>query len=276
MKSKIIISILTLAMVVVFMPFATVNATAYSVKAYSGISCTSDPSAATAINRIVKKYPNRTYCSGQCWGYAVKVNSTLAKGTSTRYYRGLRFTKKNFLNKCLGVKAGTHLRLSRQSTFSGYRGHSVVLLKVTRSKVYWADNNYYKPNRVAYYSGSVNDFMSWYSTYGYLNMVEKTTSYKTYKTLKVDSTANSSAETIDVDWSGISGSKKYYVYKSSSEDSGFKKIGTTTSTSFTDDSAAAGQTSYYRVEAVKSSGNVYSNTTDSTLTTTSTDTTSAN
>ena len=63
-------------------------------------------------------------------------------------------------------------------------------------------------------------------------------------------------------WSTIIGASKYHVYRSSSEGGPYKYIGSTTETSYTDPSAYAGYTYYYKVKAisrVKTSANsVYS------------------
>ena len=63
-------------------------------------------------------------------------------------------------------------------------------------------------------------------------------------------------------WSTIIGASKYYVYRSSSEGGPYKYIGSTTGTSYTDPSAYAGYTYYYKVKAisrVKTSANsIYS------------------
>lgn len=272
MKKSLITVILTFALVITFMPLGAEEVFAVSEGAYAGKTVTSNPVVATQINKIEKKFPNHTYYpyGGQCWGYAEKVSTTLSTRKSASYYRGLRFTTKNFLNKCLGVKAGTHLRLSRSSSFSGYYGHSVVLLSVTKSKVYWADNNYYASNRVCYYKGTPKQFVHYYisnSGYKYINMVKRASKYKSCKIVKVNSKAKASA--VDVSWSKLSGSKKYYVYRSYSKTGSYKKIATTKSTVVTDSKVAEGKTAYYKVEAVKSTGTVYSNTANSMVSATS-------
>jgi len=275
MKRKIITFILAFALVVTFMPLSAEKAFAMSEGTYAGASVTSNPVVATQINKIEKKYPNHRYYSGggQCWGYAEKVSKTLSTRKSATYYHGLRFTTSNFLKKCKGVKAGTHLRLSRASSFSGYYGHSVVLLSVTKKKVYWADNNYYASNKVCYYQGTPSQFVKYYvknSGYKYINMVKKASKYKSCTIVKVKSIADNSESAIKVSWGKLSGTKKYYVYRSYSASGSFKKIATTTSKTYEDSKVTAGKTAYYKVEAVKSSGNAYSNTADCTLTTTST------
>ena len=58
-------------------------------------------------------------------------------------------------------------------------------------------------------------------------------------------------------WGKISGAEKYYVYRATSKSGDYKKIKTTTSTSFTDKDVKAGKTYYYKVKAIhsKSSAN---------------------
>lgn len=180
MKRKLISVLIVMALVITILPLSAQEVMAASKVSYTGSTITTNTWAASTINGIISKYRNHKRYSGggQCWGYAEKVSTKLAKSRKTKYYKGLRFTKKNFKSKCLGVKAGTHLRLSRHKKFSAYVGHSVVILKVTDKMVYWADNNYYRTNTVDYRSGSINKFMSYYSTYGYINMVRQTVQYK--------------------------------------------------------------------------------------------------
>ncbi len=58
-------------------------------------------------------------------------------------------------------------------------------------------------------------------------------------------------------WKDISGAKKYYVYRATSEDGDFSYIGSTTSEKFVDKKASKGRTYFYRVKAIhsKSSAN---------------------
>ena len=53
-------------------------------------------------------------------------------------------------------------------------------------------------------------------------------------------------------WGEISGAEKYYVYRATSKSGDYKKIKTTTSTSFTDKDVKAGKTYYYKVKAIHS------------------------
>ncbi|MCQ2285774.1 MAG: S8 family serine peptidase [Bacteroidales bacterium] len=61
-------------------------------------------------------------------------------------------------------------------------------------------------------------------------------------------TATAMSSSIKVTWTGVSGANSYQVFRNSSQ------IGTTTSTSYTDNSAAAGTSYTYKVKAVCSNG----------------------
>ena len=52
-------------------------------------------------------------------------------------------------------------------------------------------------------------------------------------------------------WKAVPGATEYQVYRSTQQNSGYKKINTTTSTSYVNTGAKAGTTYYYRVVAVK-------------------------
>ena len=53
-------------------------------------------------------------------------------------------------------------------------------------------------------------------------------------------------------WKAVPGATEYQVYRSTQQNSGYKKINTTTSTSYVNTGAKAGTTYYYRIVAVKS------------------------
>jgi len=179
MKKKLICILVALTLMLCMMPLGAESVFASSVN-FTGSDCTNSTSAASNINKLIKKYPNHSKfkSGGQCWGYAEKVSTNIAGSRKSSYYKGKKFTKNNFKELCVGVKSGTHLRLSRNSTFSAYYGHSVALLKVTDSEVIWTDNNYIGTNIIGYHKSSLSYFMSYYSTYGYINMVRQTTSYE--------------------------------------------------------------------------------------------------
>ena len=51
-------------------------------------------------------------------------------------------------------------------------------------------------------------------------------------------------------WDKVTGAQKYYVYRATSKSGDYTKIGSTTSTSYTDKTAKAGKTYYYKVKAI--------------------------
>ena len=51
-------------------------------------------------------------------------------------------------------------------------------------------------------------------------------------------------------WSTVSGASRYEVYRATSSGGTYKKIATTTAKTYTDKSAKAGRTYYYKVKAV--------------------------
>ena len=55
---------------------------------------------------------------------------------------------------------------------------------------------------------------------------------------------------VKVSWEAISGAAKYEVYRATSKDGTYSRMKTTTGTSFTNTSAVAGKTYYYKVKAI--------------------------
>ena len=55
-------------------------------------------------------------------------------------------------------------------------------------------------------------------------------------------------------WKAVDGAVKYYVYRSGSKSGTYKLLGTTTKTNYTDTTASAGYTYYYKVKTVNASG----------------------
>ncbi len=66
--------------------------------------------------------------------------------------------------------------------------------------------------------------------------------------VKLSSVASSGK--IKISWKAIDGAEKYEVYRATSKNGTFKKISATTKTSYTDTSAQAGKTYYYKVKAI--------------------------
>ncbi|MGF6376747.1 fibronectin type 3 domain-containing protein [Clostridiales Family XIII bacterium PM5-7] len=227
----------------------------------SGKACTSNITAAASIDYVLAKYKDGSIYpgAGECWGYAEKVSSILASSRSTKFYTGLKFSKTNFKNKCLNVKAGTHIRLSREKKFNGAKGHSVILLKVSEEKTYWIDNNNLGYGRVGHHYGTLDDFMNCYSQYGYINMVAETKSYKVSAKPTTASSASNKGGSVTLTWLKTSGASRYEVYRSYSKTGTYKRIGKTTKTTYTDATLALGKTAYYKIRAVKKNGKTTGN-----------------
>lgn len=243
-----------LALSALFIPAEPVRAISVSPnRAYfTGADCTDNRYASSMIDYIRSKHPQLSLDKdySQCFGWAEKVRGLMGSKFSYKEYVGLKFTKKNFLKKCEGIKAGTHLRLGYGKYYDGYNGHSVCLLKVTKNKVYWTDNNWEGYNKIAYFSGSVDDFMVEYGQYDYINMIHKVTKYKT-RTTPVLAVRKLTDGRGKLYWSKTTNTTKYKVYRATSKNGKYTLLKTTTKYSYKDTSAKRGKTYYYKVKAIK-------------------------
>lgn len=77
-----------------------------------------------------------------------------------------------------------------------------------------------------------------------------TKSAKTLAKTKITGITSSNEEVLKISWKKVSGAKGYIISRSTSKNSGYKKIDTVTGkTSYSDDTVKAGKTYYYKVEA---------------------------
>lgn len=77
-----------------------------------------------------------------------------------------------------------------------------------------------------------------------------TKSAKTLAKAKITGITSSDEEVLKISWKKVSGAKGYIISRSTSKDSGYKKIDTVTGkTSYSDDTVTPGKTYYYKVEA---------------------------
>ena len=77
-----------------------------------------------------------------------------------------------------------------------------------------------------------------------------TKSAKTLAKAKITGITSSDEEVLKISWKKVSGAKGYIISRSTSKNSGYKKIDTVTGkTSYSDDTVKAGKTYYYKVEA---------------------------
>lgn len=258
MKRRILSVLLTMCLAV-----GAVSADVFVSSAWSGISSdfkgsdvTDDAGAAGTVDYLMQKYRdgNTWTLGGECWGYAEKINEFLAADNDIEYFKGLKNTQKNFMNKCRGVKAGTHVRFSNNKEFSSWVGHSVVLLKVTDETLYWADNNYDRANTVHYYTGTIDEFWMLYGQYAYLNMVKEPISYKEYTKPKITSKADTTSGGIKLTWLPTSDTEEYRIYRSYAKGGTYKKIASTKELTYFDHTVDLGRTVYYKVKSARSQG----------------------
>ena len=65
--------------------------------------------------------------------------------------------------------------------------------------------------------------------------------------------ATVSKEKIKLSWAKVNGAKEYRIYRATSKDGTYSKLGSVTGTAYTDQSVKAGKTYYYKVRACKTS-----------------------
>ena len=220
---------------------------------FYGSDCTDNKFASSAINYVFAKYPNGTQWKGdgQCYGYALKICDIFSKKQTEKHYNKLRFTKKNLLKTCKGVKAGTHLRVSTGPE-DGSWGHSIVLLKVTDTKVYWTEANVRGYNNIRHYCASPEKFINLYD-FTHIDYVIKNTQYRTRITPLLDSERNKKGQ-CRLYWTKTTNTEKYKIYRATSKNGKYKLIKTTKDYSYTDTTAKKGNRYYYIVKAIKTNG----------------------
>ena len=110
---------------------------------------------------------------------------------------------------------------------------SVTDSKATAGKTY-----YYKVKAI-YSNSSANS--------AYSEIVSKTCDLP-----RPDVTVKKSSGNVKVSWNKISGTTQYEVYRATSKNGTYKRIKSTTSTSYTDKSVKSGKTYYYKVKSIHS------------------------
>lgn len=258
--SRITRKILSLVIIIsIFVSVTTVSSFAFTEgNGFTTSKCTENETVASVIAYLKFKHPNKSGYThgGTCFGFATEVNDLIAAENKETEYKALRFTKKNFLAKCKGVRPGTHIRFSDSKEFNGGYGHSVVLFKVTDNTVYFADNNYYAYDTVCYNHCSVDEFCSYYD-YKYINRITVPTKYKKYSKTKVAAKVYKTGN-VRLRWIKTTYTEKYYVYRSYSKKGIYKKIAETTDTSYLDKKVKRNTKAYYKVESIRTKSNTTS------------------
>ena len=134
----------------------------------------SNKKAGRNIIRVLKGYKDgqKYKGSGECYGYAEWASNKIAK-SRTMVNVNKKITKSNIKKYIVGLKPGAHIRLSGKATI-----HSIVILKSTKDRIYWADNNGGGNNRVSYHSDTINDFHVALSYWSKIVWIYKTKSFR--------------------------------------------------------------------------------------------------
>lgn len=189
---------------------------------------------------------------GQCYGYAVKVNSILGQRNKVKDFVNLHGDYSVMEEKLRGLKPGTHIRFSSEGKFNPYLGHSIVVLGVGKEYVYWADNNGSAGNdKVGYNMDRLDSFYV-----AYLNRITEPTALKAFSEPRAYCFQNMDGQ-VTLSWLKTKGSKSYNIYRAEAKDGEYIKVGSTKKRYFVDKTAGFDKEYFYKVEAVRSRGNVY-------------------
>ena len=199
---------------------------------------------------------NRKYKgSGQCYGYAEKVRRMF--GSSYRQKNcNVKVTKSNVYKKLKGMRPGTHVRFADKKNGGGH-AHSIVLLKITKSKIYYTDANIDYRNGIGFSAYELK-----YIKYGvpkYLVWAREPRG-KTQKVKKAAVRGGGYADgptdgpITTLAWRPVKKAKKYVVYRSTKKSGGYKKIATVKSPTCKDKTSSPTGKVYYKVKAVTSKG----------------------
>lgn len=122
---------------------------------------------------------------------------------------------------------------------SGYK-------KIATSKTNSYTSKSLKTNKTYYYKIKAKNS---YITSSYSSVVKGKTGLSEPENIKAVSTSYNS---IKLTWSKVTGAQKYEIYRSTRKSSGYKKIKTTKSRSYTNKKLTSGTTYYYKIKAVRS------------------------
>lgn len=146
--------------------------TQYTKMCYDGKYFTSNVKAAKSMTKVLKMYKDGAKFKGrgECYGYAEWASTKIAKKRKMVKVNK-KITPANVKKYICNLKAGSHVRLN-----GNY--HSLVILKATKDKIYWADNNNGYTNRVHYFVGDANTFAWTYHGHNKIEWVNKTVTFR--------------------------------------------------------------------------------------------------
>lgn len=233
---------------------------AFEGEAFCGSDCTSNKTAAAAIDYCMTKYAdNAIYAAsdddsrasqGTGFEYAKKVRQIIASESKVKKL-AIPFSEENMKKYLLNAKAGSQL------VIYGEEGkHSILVFKASEDELWWTERDLYADSRIGYYR------TSWEETFQILwsfDMIEKIYQPTQYRLSDSSKLAVQSKDEggVQLNWTKTKSAKTYVVYRSSSKSKGYRKIATLSGCSYIDTKAPLGTKQYYKVKAVDGK---YSNT----------------
>jgi len=207
--------------------------------------------------------------------YTELTNTTSAAYTDTTISVGKEYKYRvfayvyNLSNEML--KSAASIEVTGQTSFSAPQSLSAVQASKTKVKLYWnavdgaSQYNVYRAKKGGDYqliktldgtyfrdTGLKTGSKYYYKITAINDDYESESSntaslYAAAAAVKNLSTSSSSYKSVDLKWKKAGGATKYKIYRSTQEDSGFKRIKTTTSTKYTDSTCKTGVTYYYKI-----------------------------
>lgn len=201
----------------------------------------------TTYKYTVKAFDGDEYSPYNEAGWATEFLSTPKISSVSNYYGGPKISWGK-------VTGATKYEIYRKTKSSGWKS-----IGSTKSTSYIDSSA--KDGTKYYYAIRAVDgsFKSYYSE-SHFNDVCKTVTYNAVLQLE-----NTTGTDIKVSWNKVSSAKKYYVYRKAGSAKSWKKIKTTTSTSYTDTSVKNGTTYKYMVKAVDSKSKTISSSDSTTI-----------
>lgn len=134
----------------------------------------SNTKAAKSIAKVIKQYKDNAKFKGkgECYGYAEWASKKIAK-TRTQVKVNKKVTLANVKKYIVGLKPGAHVRCTSSRT-----DHSILILKSTKDRIYWADNNWGHNNRVHYHAGTPEELYFTLMRYSKISYIMKTKTFR--------------------------------------------------------------------------------------------------
>lgn len=260
MKKKL--TVLFLALIMVMSCAAPVCAyDAVSEPIFIGKHYTDQVKVKSAKTQAITEYVYAAYGDnnkffkgkGECYGYAEMIRQMYGTGYKHRSY-GVKATPANMYKYLKKLKPGTHVRFSKGKNGSG-RAHSIVLLKISKSTMWYTDGNVGPYNAVRVGVSPLSAFAYSAARNGYANIAwskEPKGSIPTVSKPDLKISADRNGPETHLAWRPVKKAKSYVIYRSTSKKSGYKKIATVKKSIYIDNSAGLYGKVYYKVKAVTS------------------------